>query len=139
MQDATIYDYTRAKMVDLGVGIRPPPRIADKIDQILISLPYSHQCINQTVYGPVRKNPLVMVIKTKLAEGDLEEARLQLGVWVASWHQRIAVLFGGHLAGNPVITLPLIIVMEHQWRLLLACDRMDRLVSILHITKSRLS
>ncbi|KAM0549226.1 hypothetical protein ACHAPJ_009536 [Fusarium lateritium] len=53
MQDATIYDYTRAKMVDLGVRIYPSLHIAEKIDQILIGLPDSHRCINQTVYGPV--------------------------------------------------------------------------------------
>lgn len=133
MQAATMYDYTRAKMVDLGVRICPPSDITQTIQQALISLPDNQRCINQTVYGPVRKDPIAMVIETKIAAGDLEEARLQLGIWVASWHQRIKMLIGTsstRAATAPIVTLPLIIVMEHKWRLLFACDRQDRIVSI---------
>ncbi|KAK2468696.1 hypothetical protein H9L39_19623, partial [Fusarium oxysporum f. sp. albedinis] len=133
MQAATMYDYTRAKMVDLGVRICPPSDITQPIQQALISLPDNQRCINQTVYGPVRKDPIAMVIETKIAAGDLEEARLQLGIWVASWHQRIKMLIGTsstRAATAPIVTLPLIIVMEHKWRLLFACDRQDRIVNL---------
>ncbi|KAF5018793.1 hypothetical protein F66182_9211 [Fusarium sp. NRRL 66182] len=140
MQAATMYDYTRAKMVDLGVRICPPSDVTQTIQQALISLPDNQRCINQTVYGPVRKDPIAMVIETKIAAGDLEEARLQLGIWVASWHQRIKMLVGAsstRAAAAPIVTLPLIIVMEHKWRLLFACDRQDRIVSVSRVLNSQ--
>ncbi|KAM6514422.1 hypothetical protein FALCPG4_18913 [Fusarium falciforme] len=126
MKAATPYDYTCAKMVDLGVRICPSSHLTETIQQTIIGLPDKERCVNQTVYGPVRKDPIAMVIETKIAAGDLQEARLQLGIWVASWHQRMKMLIGTS-SKKPLVTLPLIIVMEHKWRLLFACDRQDRI------------
>lgn len=133
MQAGTMYDYTRAKMIDIGVRVCPPPPVANGISQVLIGLPDSTRCVNQTTYGPVRNHPIALVIETKIAVGELEEARLQLGVWVAAWHRRIQLLIEASPspAGvDGIVTLPLIIVMEHDWRLLFACDRGDKIVSV---------
>ncbi|KAH6868975.1 hypothetical protein B0T10DRAFT_569138 [Thelonectria olida] len=130
MQAGTMYDYTRAKMIDMGVRVCPPPPIAEGIRQMLIGQPEPTRCVNQTTYGPVRNHPIALAIETKIAMGELEEARLQLGVWVAAWHQRIQMLVDASpllLGVDRIITLPLIIVMEHDWRLLFACDRGDRI------------
>jgi hypothetical protein len=44
--------------------------------------------VNPTSYGPLRFSPIAVSIETK-ASGDQEAGRVQLGVWVASWHQRM--------------------------------------------------
>ena len=124
----TPYNYSRPKMIDLGIRICPPPHLSKIIQKQIIGLPERERCLNQTVYGPVRHDPIAMVIETKIARGDLDEARLQLGIWVASWHQRMKMLIGTSL-DKPLVTLPLIIVIEHKWRLLFACDKKDQIVS----------
>ncbi|KAF4974224.1 hypothetical protein FZEAL_8862 [Fusarium zealandicum] len=128
MQAASKYDYTRAKMVDLGIRVHPSLSISERIRDALIGLPENQRCVNQTTYGPVRNDPIALVIETKISVGELEEARLQLGIWIAAWHQRIHALIeasSARAAAIPIITLPLIITMEHEWRLLFACDRGD--------------
>ncbi|KAF4968740.1 hypothetical protein FSARC_3923 [Fusarium sarcochroum] len=127
MRTETFYDYTRAKMVDLGVRVCPPPHVAETIQKRIIGLPDNERCFNQTIYRPIRYDPVAMVVETKIAKGDLEEARLQLGIWVASWHQRMKMLIGTS-SNKPLVTLPLVIVMEHKWRLLFACDKKDQIV-----------
>ncbi|KAL3587396.1 hypothetical protein FPOAC2_13292 [Fusarium poae] len=127
MRVDTLYDYSRPKMIDLGVRICPPPHLSEIIQKQIIGLPDRERCLNQTVYRPVRNDPIAMVIETKIARGDLEEARLQLGIWVASWHQRMKMLIGAY-SDKALVTLPLIIVMEHKWRLLFACDKKDQIV-----------
>ncbi|KAJ9419637.1 hypothetical protein FOXG_07062 [Fusarium oxysporum f. sp. lycopersici 4287] len=127
MRIDTLYDYSRPKMIDLGVRICPPPHLSGIIHKQILALPDRERCLNQTVYRPVRNDPIAMVIETKIARGDLEEARLQLGIWVASWHQRMKMLIGTS-SDKALVTLPLIIVMEHKWRLLFACDKKDQIV-----------
>ncbi|KAF5979015.1 hypothetical protein FCOIX_5560 [Fusarium coicis] len=74
---------------------------------------------SSTLYDEAR-NFNAPSIKTKIANGGAEEARVQLGVWVAAWHQRIRMLMGPKQA---IVTLPLILVLEHKWQLLFACYR----------------
>ncbi|KAH7121652.1 hypothetical protein EDB81DRAFT_814184 [Dactylonectria macrodidyma] len=124
MQASSVYDYTRAKMVDWGVRALPDASTSARIRETLISLPEPHRCVNQTTYGPVRYDPIAMVVETKIGIGAAEEARLQVGIWIAAWHQRIELFKAtSSAAAEPIITIPLIIIMEHEWRLLFACDR----------------
>ncbi|KAF4453344.1 hypothetical protein F53441_3972 [Fusarium austroafricanum] len=109
----TLCDYSRPKVIDLGVCISPPPHLSETIQKQIIVLPDGKRCLNQTIYPPFRNVPIAMVIETKIERGDLEEARLQLGIWVASWHQRMKMLIGTS-SEKPLVTLPLIIVMEHK-------------------------
>ncbi|RSL46386.1 hypothetical protein CEP51_015940 [Fusarium floridanum] len=117
------YDFTCAQMVDLGVRVCLPPHLTEIVEQAIIRLPEEESCVNQTTYEPVRNDPIAMVIGSAWRSS---EAREQLGIWVASWHQRMNMLIGTS-STKPLVTLPLIIVMEHEWRLLFACDRQDRI------------
>lgn len=88
--------------------------------------------VNQTTYRAVRFSPIAISIATGFVTGAFEEARSQLGVWTAAWHKRISVLLDQTSSSAPsrrIVTLPLILTLEHQWRLLFACDRGDRIVS----------
>ncbi|KAH6949515.1 hypothetical protein DER45DRAFT_624024 [Fusarium avenaceum] len=61
-----------------------------------------------------------MSIESKTASGSLEEARAQLGLWVAAWHKRMGLL---KQYDENIITLPLIAVIEHEWKLTFVMDR----------------
>jgi hypothetical protein len=65
-------------------------------------------------------------IEVKIASGSLEEARGQLGLWIAAWHTRMSLL---RKCNEEIIALPLVIVMEHEWKLMFAVDRGDSIVS----------
>ncbi|KAG5804183.1 hypothetical protein H9Q74_011014 [Fusarium xylarioides] len=126
MQANSYYNLTASKMIDWAIRVRPSPNISEQIRKVLSGLPDDQRSINQTTYGPVRFDPIAVSIETKIAIGAIEEARLQLGLWVAAWHQRVSALSQSVGSGH-IITLPLILVMEHEWHLLLACDRGDRI------------
>lgn len=132
MKASSPYDFTRSKMIDWGVRVRPPPATFSRIQALVDELPDNQSSVNQTIYGPVRYEPIAISIESKIAIGALEEARLQLGVWVAAWHRRMSALLPANQ--EPIITLPLILIMEHEWYLLFACDRGDRIVSSLVLT-----
>ncbi|KAL3587676.1 hypothetical protein FPOAC2_13574 [Fusarium poae] len=121
LQAESYYDLTRSKMVDWAITVEPPPSTAQRIAQTLLSKPNSERTINQTAYGPVRYFPIAVSIETKIAKGSLDEARSQLALWVAAWHQRMHLLAPSQK--GRIITLPLILVIENEWKLMLACDR----------------
>ncbi|KAH6983682.1 hypothetical protein BKA56DRAFT_483122, partial [Ilyonectria sp. MPI-CAGE-AT-0026] len=90
------------------------------------------QFVNQTPYPPLQFRTIAVSIETKAA-GSAEEGRLQLGVWTAAWHQRMNDFFNSGIAKTTdsaqrtIITLPLLLSVEHNWKLFFACDRGDRL------------
>ncbi|KAJ0133503.1 hypothetical protein HZ326_18579 [Fusarium oxysporum f. sp. albedinis] len=57
--------------------------------------------------------------ETKNTTGHMEEAGVQLGLWVAAWHKQMNAL---RTNNEHVITLLLIIAVEHEWTLLFAYD-----------------
>ncbi|KAH6980499.1 hypothetical protein EDB80DRAFT_783578 [Ilyonectria destructans] len=98
MKASSHYDFTRSKMIDWGIRVRPPPPAFLRIQALVDELPGSQSSVNKTVYGPVT---------------------------VAAGHRRMSVLLPANQ--EPIITLPLILIMEHEWSLLFACDRGDRI------------
>ncbi|KAI6747502.1 hypothetical protein HG530_015882 [Fusarium avenaceum] len=61
-------------------------------------------------------------METKIATGHVEQARNQLGLWIAAWHKRMSAL---GTSNEQIITLPLIMVVEHEWKLMFAYDQGD--------------
>ncbi|KAF5230267.1 hypothetical protein FAUST_9888 [Fusarium austroamericanum] len=116
------YNVTKSKMIDWGVTISPPEATAEHISKIVDSLPHSERSINQTIYGPVKNNPIAVSIKVKVASASLEEARGQLGLWIAAWCRRMSLL---RKSEENIITVPLVMVMEHEWKLMFAIGRGD--------------
>ncbi|CVL08888.1 uncharacterized protein FMAN_14119 [Fusarium mangiferae] len=116
------YNMTKSKMIDWGVTVSPSEATAKHISKIVDNLPHNKRSINQTIYGPVKNHPIAVSIEVKLASGSLEEARGQLGLWIAAWHRRMSLLGKSE---EEIITVPLVMVMEHEWKLMFAVDRGD--------------
>ncbi|KAK5999123.1 hypothetical protein PT974_01512 [Cladobotryum mycophilum] len=121
-------------VLDTGSGHAPGPDggLLRTLESAAWSQPGDMQCINQTHYAPLQLRPIAVSIVTKNA-GSAEDGRSQLGVWTAAWHQRMELFFeaireaNGEEGERRVITLPLLLIVEHEWRLLFACDRGHRL------------
>ncbi|KAK3695721.1 hypothetical protein B0T22DRAFT_488983 [Podospora appendiculata] len=80
--------------------------------------------VNHTDYPPLLRAPIAVTIETKIAGASSEEGRLQLGIWTAAWHTRMATLGGGGGRDGPLLpTLSLILTNDHEWTLYFAADR----------------
>ncbi|KAH7123388.1 hypothetical protein B0J13DRAFT_566540 [Dactylonectria estremocensis] len=130
-----------SKMIDFvlvlaldGVSSDSDKRLDESIQKKIWSQPRDRQFINQTPYPPLQFRTIAVSIETKAA-GSAEEGRLQLGVWTAAWHQRMNDFFNSDSAKTrdsaqrqrTIVTLPLLLSVEHNWKLFFACDRGDRL------------
>jgi hypothetical protein len=96
---------------------------------VLRGEPMDTQGVNQTTYTPVMFRPIATAMATK-AEGGAEEGKVQLGIWTWAWHRRMVALrtlIGPGRVGSKIVTVPLILVLGHQWKLLFACDAGDSL------------
>jgi hypothetical protein len=88
--------------------------------------------VNQTCYEPVRFAPIAVSIETKQPMAR-DDGKVQLGVWTAAWHYRMQRLLMQHKdiqeqgVSSRIVTLPLLLVTGHQWRLYFACDRGNRI------------
>lgn len=81
--------------------------------------------VNHFSYPPLRLSPIAAMVETKTGNGsNFEEGRRQLGVCVAAWHQRITTLMASRpwMKDQRIVTLPLLLILEHEWRLSFAVD-----------------
>jgi len=97
--------------------------------------PFGEECFNQTAYEPLRYCPIAVSIETK-RDGNFEEGRVQLAVWTAAWHKRMAILNDLPATAQRLVTLPLLLVVDHEWKLLFACDRGECIVSFYFLSLS---
>ncbi|KAI1824804.1 hypothetical protein F4861DRAFT_227731 [Xylaria intraflava] len=89
---------------------------------------------NQTEYLPLRYNPAAVTIETKV-KSSLRDPLLQLGIWIAAWHERMSQVrtfrsqtlkLGAderkQLFGARLVSVPLIVVTSYEWEVYFACD-----------------
>ncbi|KAH8662647.1 hypothetical protein BGZ61DRAFT_368597 [Ilyonectria robusta] len=127
------------KMVDFVLVLAPDDehssvadtKFANLIHRTVLAQPGGVQYINQTQYPPLQFRPISVSIETK-ASGSAEEGKLQLGVWSAAWHQRMRALLNSGATKSTdgerrIITLPLLLVVGHEWKIFFACDRGDHI------------
>jgi hypothetical protein len=122
----SFYDIISSKMIDFGITVQPSASTAQHISKVLNAVPHNKHSINPTTYKLVRYDPIAVPIETKNTTGHMEEARVQLGLWVAAWHKRMNAL---RTNNEQIITLPLIMAVEHEWKLLFAYDGENTIVS----------
>ncbi|KAI3567896.1 hypothetical protein IWW34DRAFT_812463 [Fusarium oxysporum f. sp. albedinis] len=84
-----------------------------------ISPPFIPELRTDSFYDIISYNLIAVPIETKNTTGHMEEAGVQLGLWVAAWHKQMNAL---RTNNEHVITLLLIIAVEHEWTLLFAYD-----------------
>jgi hypothetical protein len=82
---------TASKIVDYAIHLEPsgPAR-----DIILSLIGMSTDSINHVGYESLRTRPIAVSIETKTESRTVEEAKVQLGVWVAAQVARIEALVG---------------------------------------------
>ncbi|OAR05738.1 hypothetical protein LLEC1_07846, partial [Akanthomyces lecanii] len=110
------------KMVDFALVLEPDEKLKSLIDAFLDGEAPATFSINQTRYEPLRKRPAPIFIETKTGSGTVDDARVQMGIWVAAWHQRMRSIISRGGGGKPVMTVPVIQVMGGQWNLFFVVD-----------------
>ncbi|KAM3547524.1 hypothetical protein ARSEF4850_009975 [Beauveria asiatica] len=103
------------KMVDFALVLEPDQALRAIISDFLDGQDYATSSINQTRYEPLRERPAPIFMETKVLPGNAESARVQLGIWIAAWHERMRSIIA--LGGNAkrVITVPLIHAFSGHW------------------------
>lgn len=122
-------DQVKSRVVDFTLNMKPTEDEMAAIIGILRREPAGTASINQTLYTPQLFHPTMMSIETKL-EQDVEEAKVQLGIWTSAWHSRIRSLIkpsgigdGEATAPEKIISVPVAVVTPRDWRIFFACDR----------------
>lgn len=92
--------------------------------------------VNQTLLSNLLYNPIAVSIETKIASSR-EDPLLQLGLWTAAWHKRMATLRERRFPSTPqaylassrapreppkLVSVPLVEVVAHEWFIYFACD-----------------
>ncbi|KAI0478309.1 hypothetical protein F4859DRAFT_479332 [Xylaria cf. heliscus] len=78
---------------------------------------------NQSSYAPLRSMPSGIFIETKINSQKSSEATAQLGIWLASWHNRVSKFpRSDKHKGLPSPVLPVLKVDSSSWRLGFAFD-----------------
>ncbi|KAK7212568.1 hypothetical protein V2G26_019746 [Clonostachys chloroleuca] len=108
------------KMVDFALILTPDKDLEALIETFTKSSPTA--TINQTAYYPLKSRPAPVFIETKTSAGNVEAANVQLGVWIAAWHESLRSLMrlGGGV--ERIITLPIFQVINGTWTLMFAVD-----------------
>ncbi|KAL1838257.1 hypothetical protein VTJ49DRAFT_2866 [Mycothermus thermophilus] len=120
---------SQGKMVDFAILLAPPPSSAlySSLDRLSMMLPPGERSLNQTDYGPLELYPAPVAIETKGSGGDMDQAKVQLGVWVAAWFKRMNELVppSRRVHGNRHLAVPLLAVHGDNWSLYYACETDD--------------
>ncbi|KAI9686291.1 MAG: hypothetical protein M1820_010673 [Bogoriella megaspora] len=117
--------YSESRLVDFAINLIPQSVSNDSLSGWLRSQPNNTRTVNQSLYAPLCRHPTIISIEVKV-NGTEEEARVQIGIWLSAWHERVSQLSANE--GHRVITLPVIIVLNHHWYLYLAVDKGSHIV-----------
>ena len=124
---------SQGKMVDLALLLWPKPIsssiLAAAMDSLIPTLPLDECCLSQTDYGPLSTYPAPVAIETKMASGNMEEARIQLGIWTSAWFLRMHKLI--REPKTTVMAVPVIMVQGPWWFAYFACETEQGIVSLL--------
>lgn len=87
-------------------------------------------CLNHTDYSGVRYRPIAVSIETKAAYAGDAEATLQLSTWAKAQMLYLRqLLYKAGKSSAQIITLPLVLVVGHEWRVYFIEDRGESAVS----------
>ncbi|KAH7302894.1 hypothetical protein B0I35DRAFT_447669 [Stachybotrys elegans] len=117
------------KMVDFALILAPDEDLKALIETFTKSSPTA--TVNQTAYYPLKSRPAPVFIETKTSAGNIEAANVQLGVWIAAWHESLRSIMRLGGSAERIITLPIIQVVEGVWTLMFAVDAQTEIVSFL--------
>ena len=119
-----------SKRVDFALVLRPAPALATAVRAAVDGQPPGKDTVNQSTYAALQYSPVAVSIETKTASGSAEEGRTQLAVWAAAWHQRMHDFLRCLPSPPSVVPLPLLLIVEHEWRLSFAVDQGDAIAGL---------
>ncbi|KAH8704630.1 hypothetical protein GQ44DRAFT_508443 [Phaeosphaeriaceae sp. PMI808] len=117
--------HSDARLVDFVVGLVPTSITEDEFAEWMRKQPDHLITVNQTLYYPIWQTPTMISIEVKVGGGEAD-ARVQVGIWVSAWHARVHLLDWDDPSSDDtrrIITLPVIIIIDHAWQLYFAVDR----------------
>lgn len=117
-----------SKKVDLVLVVVPTPA-----SRLHTAIARQFGSVNQSIYGPLLKNPIACSIETKTPTARTDPV-VQLGIWTVAWYRRMDTIWrsihGEDTTGRaPVVSLPLITIVDHEWSMYYAVDKGDHIVS----------
>ena len=116
-------------MVDYAIVIQSDKELTGQIRQSLQRFSDDHQNINHTAYPALKVRPIVISVEAKVQGAGKYELMVQLSIWVAAHFKKLEML---REAKSTDISLPLISIDGHDWRLHMACQGADgSIVSVL--------
>src|SRR5256714_1256974 len=118
-------DILQSKIVDYTINLQPNNEMRGMILRLLEGQPFGLRTINQTMCDHVRYLPIAISIEAKTPDASAQEAKIQLGMWVAAHFNRLRTLSHENVV---LPTLPLLYVSGKWWYLLFACDRAQHIV-----------
>lgn len=99
--------------------------LARLVRKFLSIQPLPEQWINSWKFPFLREHPAAVFFETKSAAGKAEDAKVQLGICLAGWHNRMRRIMGQtKRTGNKahVITVPVILIFEADWEVMFVVD-----------------
>ncbi|KAH6973682.1 hypothetical protein BKA56DRAFT_592280 [Ilyonectria sp. MPI-CAGE-AT-0026] len=108
------------EMVNFALTLAPDEDLAALIETFTKSSPTG--TVNQTAYYPLKSRPAPVFIKTITSAGNIEAAKVQLGVCIAAWHKSIRSIMRRGGDEERIITVPIILVVNGAWTLMFAVD-----------------
>jgi hypothetical protein len=81
--------YSKSRLVDFAINIVPQSISNDTLSEWLRSQPDNFRTVNQSLYPPLCQYPTMISVEVK-ASGTEEEARVQIGIWLSAWHERVS-------------------------------------------------
>ena len=108
------------KMIDYALLLQPEltDPLSGAIQDFVAKLRY--QTFNQSMYEHLRTGPSGVFIETKVETKRYAEARTQLGLWLATWYDRVR-----EFHSTDSLVLPVLIATAEAWELWFAIDRCD--------------
>ncbi|TGJ80086.1 hypothetical protein E0Z10_g8676 [Xylaria hypoxylon] len=129
---AATYDAQfNGRMIDYALVLRPEPGLNERLLDFVSHLDYP--TFNQTNYPPLRTWPTGIFVETKAKEHGqcIAEAKIQLGIWAASWFNRVARFPEKTPSSNtsskpPLPFVPILLVDRGSWEVYFAFDDRSR-------------
>lgn len=133
-----VHSKHRSKKAAFALVLVPPPRLSAAIERAC-----NFDSVNQSLYGPFRDTPIACAMGTKTATAGTDPI-VQLAVWTVAWYRRMDALWrevhgkdvNAAAGRSHMVSLPVIIAVDHEWSMYFAVDRGDRIVSSLDALRS---
>lgn len=122
-------------IIDLAITLDLPDVTHQAIIHAAANEETAIDSLNQSMYAPLRYNPIAVSIKTTLPGEHWDRAQRHVAIWAAAQYNKLEGLLARVAKHLPeiekvqLLPLPLIIIQGHDWNLLMVTRDEQRTVS----------